>query len=76
VSGDITLRLPADLNADVRFASLSGELDTDFDLHVEREREKWVGSDVRGTIGEGGPRLSFNTVSGDVRLLKSRPTPR
>jgi hypothetical protein len=76
VSGDITLRLPPDLDADIRFSSLSGELDTDFDLYVERESEKLIGSDVRGTIGEGGPRLSFNTVSGDVTLRRATATPR
>jgi hypothetical protein len=73
VSGDITLRLPEGLGAEIDFESLSGELDTDFDLRVARRRDgRFVGSHVEGTIGTGGRRLAFNTVSGDVRLVRSR----
>ncbi len=73
VSGDITVRLPEGLGAEVDFQSLSGELDTDFDLRVDRRRDgRWVGSRVEGTIGAGGRELAFHTVSGDVRLLRAR----
>jgi len=73
VSGDITLRLPEGLGADVDFQSLSGDLDSDFDLVVDRRRDgRFVGSRVEGTIGDGGRALSFHTVSGDVRLLQAR----
>jgi hypothetical protein len=73
VSGDITLRMPEELDADVEFESLSGELDTDFDMRTERRRDgRFVGSRIEGTIGEGGRRLGFHTVSGDVRLVRSR----
>lgn len=70
VTGDITLRVPADFDADVEFESLSGDLDSDFDIQVTRERRRWVGSHVQGTIGRGGRDLQLNTVSGDVRLLR------
>jgi hypothetical protein len=73
VSGDITLWLPADFSANVEFSSLSGDFDTDFDMDIQNERERrWVGSKVEGTIGGGGRDLSFNTVSGDVSLLRAR----
>lgn len=72
VSGDITLRLPEDLDADVRFESLSGDLDSDFDLDVTDQDRKWIGSDIRATIGDGGHRLALKTVSGDVRLRRAR----
>ena len=72
VSGDITLRMPASLDADVEFESLSGELESDFDLNLtQQRRRRWVGERVRATIGDGGRSLSFNTVSGDVRLLRA-----
>jgi hypothetical protein len=71
VTGDITLRVPADFDADVEFESLSGDLDSDFDIRVTRERRRWIGSHVRGTIGRGGRDLELNTVSGDVRLLRA-----
>jgi hypothetical protein len=73
VSGDITVRLPGDLGADVEFEYLSGDFSTDFDMARERVKERWVGSEVRGTIGDGGRSLTFETVSGDVKLHSRRP---
>lgn len=71
VSGDITLWLPGDFGADIRFSSVSGDLDTDFDLALKgRQDRRWIGSDVRGTIGAGGRDLSFHTVSGNVDLRR------
>jgi hypothetical protein len=72
VSGDITLRLPSGIGADVRFSSLSGDFESDFDLTGETRRGRWIGSRVRGTIGEGGRTLRLNTVSGDVSVLRGR----
>jgi len=71
VSGDITLWLPADFDADVRFSSLSGDLDSDFDMTLRNRREhRWIGSDIRATIGDGGQDLYFHTISGDVSLRR------
>lgn len=73
VSGDITVWLPDGIDTDVDFQSLSGDLRTDFDLNTTRNRSRWIGSNVEGYIGARGQRsLSFNTVSGDVRLRRSR----
>ena len=72
VAGDITLYLPAGLDADVNFNSLSGDFDTEFEISVRSRRNRWIGSRVRGTIGDGGRELSFNTVSGDVKLRRAR----
>ncbi|HSG07360.1 MAG TPA: DUF4097 family beta strand repeat-containing protein [Longimicrobiales bacterium] len=74
VSGDITLWLPAGIETDVDFESLSGDIDSDFDLTLTgRQRRRWIGANVEGYIGDRGERsLTFNTVSGDVRLRRSR----
>jgi hypothetical protein len=74
VSGDITLWLPAGIDTDVDFGSLSGDLDSDFEITMTgRQSRRWVGSAVEGHIGSGGERsLSLNTVSGDVTLRRSR----
>ena len=74
VSGDITLWLPVGIDTDVDFGSLSGDLDSDFDITMTgRQSRRWVGSEVEGHIGSRGARsLSLNTVSGDVRLRRSR----
>jgi hypothetical protein len=74
VSGDITLWLPVGIDTDVDFGSLSGDLDSDFDITMTgRQSRRWVGSEVEGHIGSRGERsLSLNTVSGDVRLRRTR----
>ena len=72
VSGDITLTLPPGLDTEVEFESLTGDFDADLDVRVESRRDRWIGSRFRGTIGDGGRQLSFNTVSGDVRLRQAR----
>jgi hypothetical protein len=73
VSGDITLWLPEAFSAEIDFNSLTGDLETDFDLTVRNRRSRrWIGTDLRGTIGAGGRELSINTVSGDVELRRMR----
>ena len=72
VSGDITLLLPPGVDTEVEFESLSGDFEADFDVQIESRRRRMVGSRLRGVIGEGGRRLSFNTVSGDVTLRRAR----
>jgi hypothetical protein len=76
VSGDVTLRLAGNVGAEVSAHTLSGEIDSDFDLRVRGEGEDDdgksfridIGSQASGTIGRGGPKLSVNTVSGNIRL--------
>ena len=72
VSGDIVVRLPAGVDTEVDFESLTGDLESDFDITIERQRDRFIGSELRGTIGDGGRRLSLTTVSGDVRIRRSR----
>ena len=72
VSGDITLSLPPGIDTEVEFESLSGDFRSDFDVRIVSRRDRWIGSRLRGTIGDGGRQLSFNTVSGDVRLREVR----
>ena len=72
VSGNITVYMPSDIGAEVRFESLSGDIDADFPISMDRSDRRWAGSRVRGTIGDGSRRMSFRTVSGDVRLRALR----
>lgn len=88
VSGNVTLELPANVDADFSARTLSGEIDSDFPLTIGgRERRRGrdddddddgrfvrvrVGHDVRGRLGRGGPALSVTTVSGDVTLHRAR----
>jgi hypothetical protein len=87
VSGNVTLELPADVDADFHARTLSGEIDSDFPLTMGgREGRRGrddddgdrrfvrvrVGHDMRGRLGRGGPELSVTTVSGDVTLHRAR----
>lgn len=71
VSGDITLWLPNDFGAEVEFKSVSGDLRSDFDLTLRgRQARRWIGSNIRGTIGDGGRELNVHTVSGNLDLRR------
>lgn len=64
-AGHVTLRLPAQTNADVWGSTARGSISTDFPLRVTR-----VGASrhLQGRLGNGGRRLSIATSSGDIAL--------
>jgi hypothetical protein len=66
VSGDVEATLPGGLGADVQMNTVSGELNSEFPLTVQGDRDER--RSIRGRIGTGGRSLRFSTVSGDVVL--------
>jgi hypothetical protein len=71
VSGSITLYVPANFQADFDAETLSGDIDSDFPISVRRHR--YVGVSAYGRIGDrGGHALSMETVSGSIRLRRTR----
>jgi hypothetical protein len=81
VSGDVIVRLAGDMGAQVQANTLSGEIQSDFALRMSGQDDDdddrggfhiQIGQQASGTIGRGGPELSLNTVSGDIRLLRNR----
>lgn len=69
-SGDVDVRVPGNLGAQVDMATVSGDVHSDFSLNVEK-REYGPGATARGSIGNGGMRISIKSASGDVSLRKS-----
>ena len=63
------VKLPANLDADVRMSTLSGGLKTDFPLQIE-EPERGPGRRATGRIGGGSRNLKLSTTSGSVSLLR------
>lgn len=67
-SGDIAITAPPSLSARLELETASGEINSDFPLAVTRS-----GRDhVRGTVGDGKGKISVETGSGEIRLLKGR----
>lgn len=71
ISGDVTLRLPADSDARVRLHSTAGNVRSEFDSL--RPVASPGSHTVSGNVGGGSGRVSVNTVSGDVTLLRRAP---
>jgi hypothetical protein len=71
ISGDVTLRLPADSDARVRMHSTSGNVRSEFDSL--RTAISPGSHTVSGNVGGGSGRLSVNSVSGTVTLLRRPP---
>lgn len=69
-SGNVSVRVPANIDADVDMATLSGSLTTDFGLQVE-QRRYGPGQKATGRVGSGARRLRINSVSGNVSLKRS-----
>jgi DUF4097 and DUF4098 domain-containing protein YvlB len=65
VSGDVTVAVPAGLDADFSMSTVSGNLDTDFPLTLNGRMGR---RSIHAAIGKGGREFSVSTVSGSVRL--------
>jgi DUF4097 and DUF4098 domain-containing protein YvlB len=66
-SGDIAIRAPATLGAEVEIETSSGDIDTDFPLMLTRQSR----DHMEGTIGDGKGTIAIETGSGNIKLLKS-----
>src|SRR5258706_20982 len=50
----------------VEAGTVSGGIDNDFGLHVNHHR--FVGHDLRGELGSGGPRIKLSNVNGRIEI--------
>lgn len=66
-SGDVRVKVPAQLDAEVHMSSATGDVRTDFPLEVRRQQHG-PGASARGRLGQGTRRLSISSASGDVSL--------
>ena len=64
-SGNVNVKLPANLDADVAISTLSGSIETNFPLEV-KTRVHGPGSSAKGQLGGGARTLRISTASGDV----------
>lgn len=66
VNGNVTLIIPSNSNAVVRASTVHGSISNDFGLTVKHG--EYVGHDLSGQIGTGGPRIKLGNVNGGIRI--------
>jgi hypothetical protein len=69
VSGDVKLELPRAFDADLSMSSVSGQLDSEYQMTLGGRTSR---RRIEARIGRGGRDLDVTTVSGDVRLRMGR----
>ena len=68
VNGSIVLIVPSGANAQVRASTVHGAITNDFGLTVNEGQ--YVGRDLTGQIGSGGPRIRLNNVNGSIAIKR------
>jgi len=66
VNGNIVVNLPTGANVNVSAETVSGQISNDFGIKVHKGR--YVGSDMRGVVGDGSVSLSMENVNGQIQL--------
>jgi hypothetical protein len=66
VNGSIELTIPSDSKAEIEASTVSGGIENDFGLHVNHHR--FVGHDLRGELGNGGPHIKLEDVNGRIQI--------
>jgi len=66
VNGPLTLVIPSDSNAVVRAGTVHGAITNDFGIQVHHG--DYVGHELYGQIGQGGPNIKLNNVNGPIRI--------
>jgi hypothetical protein len=66
VNGSVELTIPSDSKAEIEASTVSGGIENDFGLHVNHHQ--FVGHDLRGQLGNGGPRITLENVNGRIEI--------
>jgi DUF4097 and DUF4098 domain-containing protein YvlB len=66
VNGSVALTIPSDSNAELKANTVHGGISNDFGLPVRKG--KYVGRELAGLIGQGGPRIKLDNVNGSITI--------
>ncbi len=69
LSGNVEVKMPDNLGAEVEMSTLIGTVDTDFPLTLIKSNIG-IGGSARGRIGDGSRGLKITSTSGNVSLRK------
>lgn len=70
VNGNVTLVIPSDANASIRAGTVHGTISNDFGIQVKHG--EYVGHNLEGQIGNGGPRIKLGNVNGGIRITHAQ----
>ncbi len=68
VNGSVIVEMPTPANLDLRASTLNGDISSDFPVTLQGKMSR---RNMRGTIGNGGPRLELSTVNGPIEFRKA-----
>ena len=68
VNGEIVLIIPANAGAQIKASTVHGGITNDFGLTVNDGQ--YVGHDLSGQIGSGGPRIRLSNVNGPIAVKR------
>jgi hypothetical protein len=66
VNGPLTLVIPSDANAIVKAGTVHGAIINDFGIQVHHG--DYVGHELYGQIGQGGPNIKLSNVNGPIKI--------
>ncbi|MGI8918253.1 MAG: DUF4097 family beta strand repeat-containing protein [Pyrinomonadaceae bacterium] len=66
VNGSVTVIIPSDANAIVRAGTVHGAISNDFGIQVHHG--EYVGHELHGQIGQGGPLIKLGNVNGRILI--------
>ncbi len=69
VNGSLQLKVPGYADADIEASTVHGGISNDFGL--EEKRGRYVGSSLRGTLGNGGARVELDNVNGSISIREN-----
>jgi DUF4097 and DUF4098 domain-containing protein YvlB len=70
VNGNLTLVIPSDANAAIRAGTVHGSISNDFGMKVKHG--EYVGHNLDGQIGTGGPRIKLGNVNGAIHITHAQ----
>lgn len=74
VNGTVTIHLPDKADANIKASTTVGGISNDFGFETSRDAKEhsWVkvGDNLRGKLGNGGAKITLETVNGNIRILK------
>jgi DUF4097 and DUF4098 domain-containing protein YvlB len=70
VNGNVILIIPSDSNTMVRAGTVHGAINNDFGLDVQHG--EYVGHELNGQIGNGGPRIRLSNVNGGISIKRAQ----